>query len=198
MTNSRGICSETNSPQNHLAEPRMTTVASNLLYSTLRERIVEHVFVGDALRELWRLGVYDLEVLRSEFDAHGYDLVMARGKIVRHIQFKTGTQKKPGTVSLSRSLAEKPSGCAIWIRLNPDLGMGPSFWFGAAPGQRLAALDGYPNSRRVTPNKTGVRPIRKNHHEVPGAAFVPRSTLREIVADLFGHLPPTLVVEDSE
>lgn len=176
----------------------MTTVASNYLYSTLRERIVEHVFVGDALRELWRLGVYDVEVLRSEFDAHGYDLVMARGKIVRHIQFKTGTQKKPGTVSLSRALAEKPSGCAIWIRLEPDLSMGPFFWFGAAPGQPLAALHHLPNSRRVTPNKTGIRPVRKNHHEVPGAAFVPRSSLREILVDLFGDLAPTVVLEESE
>ncbi|MDP1827998.1 MAG: hypothetical protein Q8L48_32285 [Archangium sp.] len=28
-------------------------------HSTLRERIVEHLFVGEALRTLWRLGVYD-------------------------------------------------------------------------------------------------------------------------------------------
>lgn len=46
------------------------------IHSTLRERIVEHVFVGDALRRLWQLGVTDVEVLRSEFDAGGYDLVM--------------------------------------------------------------------------------------------------------------------------
>jgi len=39
--------------------------------STLRERIVEHVFVGEALRRLWQLGVTDVEVLRSEFDAGG-------------------------------------------------------------------------------------------------------------------------------
>ena len=55
----------------------MSTQAS-YVHSTLRERIVEHVFVGDALRALWRLGGHDVEVLRSEFDAHGYDLVMAR------------------------------------------------------------------------------------------------------------------------
>jgi hypothetical protein len=36
--------------------------------STLRERIVEHVFVGAALRTLWRLGAVDVEVLRSDFD----------------------------------------------------------------------------------------------------------------------------------
>lgn len=45
--------------------------------STLRERIIEPVFVGDALRLLWRRNITDVEVLRSEFDAHGYDLVMA-------------------------------------------------------------------------------------------------------------------------
>ncbi|WP_233145089.1 hypothetical protein, partial [Paracoccus yeei] len=64
-------------------------------HSTLRERIAEHVFVGDALRTLWRFGIHDVEVLRSEFDAHGYDSVMARGPVVRHIQFKTGTAKRP-------------------------------------------------------------------------------------------------------
>jgi hypothetical protein len=62
---------------------------SHYLHSTLRERIVEHVFVGDALRRLWQHRVTDVEVLRSEFDAGGYDPVMSYGKVVRHIQFKT-------------------------------------------------------------------------------------------------------------
>jgi hypothetical protein len=37
----------------------------NSTHSTLRERIVEHVFVGDVLRTLWRRGITDVEVLRS-------------------------------------------------------------------------------------------------------------------------------------
>lgn len=173
-------------------------VESNYLYSTLRERIVEHVFVGDALRELWRSGVYDVEVLRSEFDAHGYDLVMSRGKIVRHIQFKTGTQNRPAKVSLSKALVEKPSGCVIWIKLGPKLEMGPYYWLGGAPGQPLIAITQYPNSRRVTPNKTGVRPVRKNHFDVPGSAFVARNSLSEILENLFGDLSPTTVDIDHE
>src|SRR5277367_6783914 len=111
--------------------------------STLRERIVEHVFVGEALRTLWRRGVVDVEVLRSEFDAHGYDLVMARGRIVRHIQFKTGTTKKPGDISVSLSLAEKPSGCVLWIRVLTNLEMKPFFWFGGEPGEPLPSIDAY-------------------------------------------------------
>jgi hypothetical protein len=68
---------------------------AHFYYSKLRESIVEHVFAGDALRAFWRQEVFNVEVLRSEFDAFGYDLVMTRGRIVRHVQFKTGTAKKP-------------------------------------------------------------------------------------------------------
>jgi hypothetical protein len=84
-------------------------------HSTLRERIAEHVFVGEALGTLWRLGIHDVEVLRSEFDAHGYDLVMARGQVVRHIQFKTGTPRDqlrfPWHACSPRNRAGASSGC---------------------------------------------------------------------------------------
>jgi hypothetical protein len=90
-------------------------------HSTLRERIVEHLFVGEALRSLWRLGVYDVEVLRCEFDAHGYDLVMARGRVIRHIQMKTGKTERPGAISLPLALAATPSGCALWIHVTNAL-----------------------------------------------------------------------------
>jgi hypothetical protein len=158
-------------------------------HSTLRERIVEHVFIGDALRLLWRQGVVDVEVLRPEFDAHGYDLVMARGRIVRHIQFKTGTARKPGEVSVARVLAEKPSGCVVWIRVDRDLTMGPFFWFGAAAGEPLPALDSYLPPLRATHNKDGVRPPRVNHRLVPGKAFTEIATLASLLETLLGSLP---------
>lgn len=154
--------------------------------STLRERIVEHAFVGDALRRLWRCDVTDVEILRSEFDAHGYDLVVARGKIVRHIQFKTGLSKTPGKVSVSRALAAKPSGCVIWIRVTHQLDMGPFFWFGNGPRKPLPAIDCYPHPPRTTRNKEGVRPLRINHHEVPGAAFAELATLDDVLIRLLG------------
>jgi hypothetical protein len=158
-------------------------------HSTLRERIVEHIFVGDALRKLWRRGVLDVEVLRSEFDAHGYDLVMTRGNIVRHIQFKTATARKPRKVSVAAALASKQSGCVIWIRVAPDLAMGPFYWFGGAPGQPLPPIADFPNSLRVTPNKEGVRPVRQNHRDVPASRFRLLATLDEALEALFGPLP---------
>lgn len=158
-------------------------------HSTLRERIVEHVLVGDALRTLWNLGVLDVEVLRAEFDAHGYDLVMARGRVVRHIQLKTGTTAKPGNVSIAQALAEKPSGCVLWIRVTAALEMGPFYWFGGAPGKPLPSLGQYTNPLRATHNKAGQRPPRLNHRLVPGKEFRALGTIQEVLTMLFGRLP---------
>src|SRR5436190_23886027 len=115
--------------------------AAHYRHASLRERIIEHVFVGDALRELWKDGISDVEILRSEFDAHGYDLVMSRGAIVRHVQFKASTHRKPVRVSISRSLFEKPSGCVIWIKVSPDLDLKPFYWLGGEPGRPLVLGD---------------------------------------------------------
>lgn len=156
--------------------------------STLRERIVEHVFIGDALRLFWQRGITDVEVLRSEFDAHGYDLVMARGSIVRHIQFKTGT-KKPAKVSVAQALADKPSGCVIFIMVTPELELGPFYWFGAEPGKPLPDIAGFRNPRRATHNKAGERPLRQNHREIAAANFVVVPSFPSILEKLFGPLP---------
>jgi len=156
-------------------------------HSALRERVVEHVFVGEALRTLWRWGIVNVEVLRSEFDAHGYDVVMVRRRTVRHIQFKTGTAKKPRDVSVSRTLGTKPSGCVIWIRVMPDLEMGPYFWFGGAHGQPLPPIEQYEIPLRATHNKHGERPPRQNHRLVPGAAFEQLVDLEDVLARLLGE-----------
>lgn len=165
----------------------MATEERHFTHSTLRERIVEHVFVGDVLRALWRRGVTDVEILRPEFDAHGYDVVMNRGPIVRHVQLKT---QAAGKVSVGRALAEKPSGCVVWIALNKEtLELGPFLWFGGLPGERLPDISNYPNPKRATHNAGGVRPIRKNHHVLPPAAFTKLKSIDEVVVRLFGDLP---------
>lgn len=166
----------------------MTELELHSVHSTLREHIVEHVFVGEALRALWRRGVTDVEVLRSEFDAHGYDLVMARGSVVRHIQFKTGVRKKPAPVSVARGLADKPSGCVIWISVTLGLDLGPYWWFGDLPGEPLPALSDYASPKRSGRRETGERPPRLNHSKVPAAQFRRIDTLDGILEALFGQL----------
>jgi len=155
--------------------------------SSLRERIVEHIFVGDALRELWKEGITDIEVLRSEFDAYGYDLVMSRGHIVRHVQFKASTRSKPIKVSVSRSLFEKPSGCVIWIRVSADLELAPFYWLGGEPGEPLSASHDL-RAAKGRRNKDGERLERPNHVYIPDAQFELIPTLRGVLGKLFGRL----------
>jgi hypothetical protein len=90
---------------------------------------------------------------------------------------------------VSLALGAKPSGCVIWIRVNADtLDMGPYFWFGGGPGAVLASIEQYPSPLRPTRNKDGVRPLRKNHRNVPGSEFTPLKTIDEVLAVLFGSL----------
>lgn len=155
-------------------------------HSTLREHIIEHVFVGKILKYLWCQGAVEVEVLRSEFDSHGYDVVLSHRDVVRHVQLKT---QSGGSVAISRALRDKPSGCVIWITVNSKtLELESYRWFGSKPGEKLPSLSRYPHPRRATHNSKGERPPRKNHHEVPKSAFKPLNDIGDVVTRLFGKI----------
>src|SRR3954453_15015742 len=89
--------------------------------STYRERLVEYLFVGEILRHLWRKGVHSVEVLKPAVAHSGYDLVLEYNQIIRHIELKasnTGGKRKEVTVNVG--LQSVPSGCVIWVNVNPD------------------------------------------------------------------------------
>jgi hypothetical protein len=171
-----------------MAETRTADLSS--IHSTLRERTVEHVFVGDALRLLWRRGVTDVEVLRSEFDAGGYDLVMSYRKIVRHIQFKTvSVDGKAASVKINLKLAEKPSGCVIWMVVTPALEIQSYLWFGGKPGEPLPDIRDWDIAKHAKGDANGVKLERPNHRVVPRRQFERLDTLDEVLEKLFGPLP---------
>lgn len=162
---------------------------SHSVHSILREKIVEHVFVGDALRRLWQRGVTDVEVLRSEFDAGGYDLVMSYRKIVRHIQFKSVTQNgRAAAVRISLKLMEKPAGCVIWIVVSPRLELKSFLWLGELPGKPLPDISELKVSKGRR-NREGTRLERPNYRRVPRSRFEHLSTLDAVLDRLFGPLP---------
>jgi len=162
---------------------------AHYVHSTLRERIVEHVFVGDTLRRLWQLGVTDVEVLRSEFDAGGYDLVMSFRKIVRHIQFKTSmADGKAADIKASLKLMDKPSGCIIWILVTPELELESYLWFGSPPGQPLPDIHGMKVAKHAKANAEGIKAQRPEQRIVPRGRFERLGSLDEVLERLFGLL----------
>jgi hypothetical protein len=180
--------------QIEIGEPQTPAAAavkdSHFIQSTLRERIVEHVFVGEALRQLWQMGARDVEVLRSEFDAGGYDLVMTYRKIVRHIQFKTVLENGKATrVSVAVKLMEKPSGCVIWIVVSENLDLISFRWFGDAPGRPLPDITEFKVAKQARGNAEGIKLEKPGHRIVPLSQFKPLPKIDDVLQRLFGPLP---------
>ena len=70
----------------------------------------------DLLRCLLRKGRRDIEVLRSEVDNGGDDLVIECDGVVRHIQLKSSHRDAATWYpKINVNLARRPSGCVIWV-----------------------------------------------------------------------------------
>lgn len=108
-------------------------------HSSLRESIIDHLFVGELLRCLWRQGARTVELLRAEVDAGGYDLLIECNGIARHIQLKSSYQgAKTDRVNVNMALAGKPGGCVIWIKFDQTtMKLGPYLWLGEQPGRPI-------------------------------------------------------------
>jgi hypothetical protein len=80
--------------------------AAHFADSSARENLIEHVFLGELLRGLWRKSVRDLEVLRPEVDSGGYDLALEFRGMTRHMQLKSsyrGARREDGSYQWDRA-----------------------------------------------------------------------------------------------
>ncbi len=158
---------------------------ASYLRSSSREALIEHVFIAEVLQEAWFGREQVIEVLRSEVDAAGYDVVFECGPVVRHVQLKASERAgKTARQTINVRLAEKPSGCVVWVVYSErplehrlDLSY---LWFGAAPGLPLPDLGETVgrNPRSKTPGPAT--------RVVPRAAFEPVPTTALLVDRLFG------------
>lgn len=163
--------------------------------SSHRENLIEHLFIGEVLRQLWCLGVYDATVLRSEIDAAGYDLVIEVGSIVRHIQLKSSSHSaKTSRQKINIALENKPSGCVVWIRFDPNsMKLGPFHWFGGKPGSPMKKISedvkSYPIAKHSKANSEGVKAQRFNLRLINKGKFDKTlNTVEELILELFGRV----------
>lgn len=159
------------------------------LLSSYREKTLEHVFVGECLKALWKRGVYDAEVLHSEVDGAGYDLVLECRGVVRHVQLKSSyVGARTARQTINNRLADKPSGCAVWMQFDKDtLDLGPFYWLGEPPGRRMEDLSArFGKARHTKANSQGVKLEREGSYTLPRRAFEKLGTIDDVVDRLFG------------
>lgn len=170
------------------------TTDVHALHSTLRESIVEHLFIGTLLRRLWQARVFDAEILKSEFDAGGYDLVMTWRDITRHIQLKvTREGGRRADVNINLRLAEKPSGCVVWIFVDDALEIVSYRWFGQGAYEALPNVSHLPVVKHTKGTSEGVKNERAAHRLLRKSAFKPVADIDTLLRLLLGdHILPAL------
>jgi len=157
-------------------------------HSSNREKLLEHLFIGEVHRYLWQAKINDAESLSPDVDSSGYDIVLTCNDIFRHIQLKSsyrGAKTARQTVNLA--LTKKPSGCVIWMIFDRStLELGPFLWFGNAPGKPLGDLSNYTTTKHSRANAKGYKAERPNHRVIPKGHFEVVQTIPKLVEKLFG------------
>ncbi len=161
----------------------------HFLNSSYREKLIEHLFVGELLKLSWTAKEFSLEISKPEVDYSGYDLVAESRGVIRHIQLKTafvGSSTSKQNVNIS--LARKPSGCVVWIYFSDEsLKLGPFLFFGGAPAEPLPLLDGMKTARHTKGNAEGFKSERPNLKVIPKNQFKQFDSVEPIFEALFGH-----------
>lgn len=161
------------------------------IYSSFFEQLVEHVFISELLQEAWYgLGVM-IEVLRSEVDASGFDVVLECGGIVRHVQLKTSRSGGArASQNVNVALLLKPSGCVVWLIREEDAVTCRArlsyLFFGGKPGKPLPRLKGFKTAKHTKGDSTGLKKPRPNIRVVPKRKFEAVPTTRLLIGRLFG------------
>lgn len=155
--------------------------------SSYREQLIEHLFIGELMKTLWLKGHY-VEVSKPQVDDSGYDLILECNGIIRHVQLKASHQKATTqNIEVNVKLAEKPSGCVIWIRFDQKtMNLGPYLWFGSSPGQPLPDITGFKTAKHTRGNSKGEKPERPNKKKIPKGQFEVVESIPELATKLFG------------
>jgi len=156
--------------------------------SVYREKLIEHLFVGEMLKLSWLKYAATLEVSHSLLDRSGHDIVLEANGVVRHIQLKTSAiSATTANQNVHLDLGRKPSGCVIWIQFAPaTMALGPFLFFGGLPGEPLAELQGFKVAKHTKANVKGIKAERPNIRVVPRTSFTYIESIEALYAELFG------------
>lgn len=154
--------------------------------SSLVEKVLEYRFLAGVTAELLRRDAA-FDVMRSDVDCHGHDLVIEANRIMRHIQLKAMVAGgKRADVTIHAALAAKASGCVVWMIYDPSTFEPLSFrWFGGPPGEAMPD-PGERVARHARANAEGIKAERAMHRVIKGGRFSELPDFATLVDVLFG------------
>lgn len=172
------------------------TATEHNLFSSYRDALLEQLFLGALMRELWRAGAR-MDVLKPEVEDAGYSIVLEANGVIRHVQLKSSHHgSSTAETKVNMYLAQKPGGCVIWIQFDEaSLELGPFLWFGGHPGEPLPDVTALRVAKHTKANAEGVKLERPNIRILPKGRFEPVESVGQLLIKLFGKVR---VAEDRE
>lgn len=162
-------------------------MSKHYIYSSFREKLIEHLFIGEMLKLSWQKGDCQLEVMRPEVDNAGTDIVMEDNGFIRHIQLKAS--KLGGKTSRQKvhsRLSDKPSGCVIWIVFEEDtLALNHFYFYGEKAGKPLARLNEAKTAKHTKGNVDGIKAERPYIRSVNKGQFERYDSIEALYKVLF-------------
>ena len=165
--------------------------SAKYLKSNFYEQLVEHAFISELLQEAWFRYGKTVEVLRSEIDTSGYDLLLECNGAIRHIQLKNSiVGSKTAYQKTNIALADKPSGCVVWLLREEDENTCRVrlrfLFFGNPPGEPLPSIEKFKTAKHTKGNAQGVKKERPLIRQIPKNKFIELSGIKELLEKLFG------------
>jgi len=170
------------------------TIKAETHHSTYREKLIEHIFISQLLQAAWLSRRMMIDVLRSEIDASGYDLVLECEGVVRHVQLKSSRwNSTTDSYDINTKLAKKPAGCAVLILVREDaearrIDLDFRF-FGGKPNEPLPLSDAeHKVAKHTKGNQHGEKTLRPAIRTVTKRYFRPvPGGIGELLTLLFGE-----------
>ena len=151
------------------------------------EKALEYRFLADLTAELLRRDIL-FDVMRSDVDEHGYDLVIEANGVTRHIQLKgravEGTAKR---VTCNVALCQRGSGCIVLLdHKDRSQQIHKIRFFGSVPNQKMTDISTFKTAKHQKGNATGIKNERPNQKIIPRDKFDILSGFDELAVRLFG------------
>jgi hypothetical protein len=155
--------------------------------SSFREKLIEHLLIGELLKVSWINKDFSLEVSKPEVDNSGYDLIIESNGVLRHVQLKASyVGAKTTRQKIHVSLAAKPSGCIVWVYFNKEnLELGPFLFFGDKPGEPLPNLSEFKVAKHTKGDADGFKAERPNIRTINKGSFKSYESIKELYQVLF-------------
>ncbi len=155
--------------------------------SSLREEYLEYCFLADLSRVMWQRR-QPMEILRTNTDQGGYDLVLEVGRWMRHVQLKSSHRSSSTSQQkINTNLADKQGACVVWIRFDQlDLSFENFLWFGDTdPRRGLPDLGERIGKHTKTTKTTGEKGLRKSIRVLRKGEFTSLASIADVAENMF-------------